>query len=121
MPQTTRQDRRLLTEDQVRVVLESPLPTRHLADIMGVSAAFIRRIRHGLTYTDVATDLPRMEPKRCNQHTAYGKNPATCDTCIHHCGGQCSMGFPEAARSSTFAAYCSIFQRRQAAPAKVAA
>jgi hypothetical protein len=103
---TSRKDLRL-TEQQVREVLLSPLAARALGEKMGISASGIIRVRNGRCYARVAQELPRRGKPFTPKPPA---RTSSCRRCIHWLNEVCTMGFPEAAESTTFAADCSIYQ-----------
>lgn len=97
---------RALSEEQVKVILEAEhLTSRSLAQIMGVSMNTVQKVRRGFSYRDAVPDIPRWEDAR---PTRYQRDNMICERCIHWLKG-CTMGFPEAQRSMTFARYCSVF------------
>lgn len=101
-----------LTEDQVRLILES----RHIGymkmgQIVGRSREVVRHIRLGLSYRDVAPEVPRWSSGEVVVLSERRKVTLTCRDCIHW-DSACTMGFPDAKEAGiTFARDCSSFQR----------
>ena len=95
---------RMLSDEQVMEILQSDRPHTHLAADHGCSAATIRDVRIGRRYANVCPDLPR--------RTEWVGPRRFCADCIHHLGGKCSMGFPEARRPS-YAQICSIYEQKE--------
>ena len=95
-------EKRRLTRDQVRYVLESALTDRAIAKELGVVHGVIGNIRNGKTYGELFPELPRRTNRRCA-------------TCIHWMDSNCSFGFPEPKKEGhLFAALCHYFEEHKA-------
>jgi hypothetical protein len=97
----------LLTEADVRFILESREGHQALARRFGRTREAIRLVRTGRLYRYLAPDVPRWEP---------GTAGASCYRCRHWEGvgeaGSCGFGFPDPIEEGpTFARDCSSFER----------
>lgn len=92
-----------LSADQVLEILRSDLTNRQLADRYHVSDSAIQRLRSGLSYQSVHSDVPR--PSIGTRHQG-----PSCEQCVHLLRGSCSLGFPEAKnRNYRAATHCVAF------------
>lgn len=87
--------KRRFTDEQAREIIMSPLSLRRLAEIYGIRALGIWKIKHGITYRDVWLELQAGTER--------------CEDCCYWAGG-CAFDFPEA--GSSFAQECSMFENR---------
>lgn len=94
-----------LTEDDVRLVLTSPLSSVKLARQLGRSKETIAAIRRGVLHANTLPELPRRQPMR-----RPGDGPS-CRNCAHWAGDSCGMGFPDPIEEGpAFAADCSLYE-----------
>jgi hypothetical protein len=97
---------RALNEEQVKVALSlrHTMKSRQVAAIMGVSMYTIQKLWRGESYKEVAPEIPRFPaPERPE------RSIMVCERCIHYLNDCCTLGFPEAKRSGSFARQCSVF------------
>lgn len=94
-----------LTEDEVRLVLTSPLSSVKLARQLGRSKEAIAAIRRGDIHANTLPELPRRQVQR---RPADGPS---CRGCAHWTGDSCGMGFPDPLEEGpAFAADCSLYE-----------
>lgn len=95
----------LLTEEQIRLVLTSPLSARKLARELNRTPESIFCIRRGQSYRHVAPELPRSLKKT--------EGPS-CYQCLHWSERQCQIGFPDPVLEGPgFAADCNLYEASQ--------
>lgn len=91
-----------LTEDEVRLVLTSPLSAVKLARQLGRSKECVAAIRRGVLHANTLPEIPRRQ-------TAV-RGPS-CHGCAHWSDGSCGMGFPDPIEEGpAFAADCSLYE-----------
>jgi transposase-like protein len=94
-----------MTEDEVRLVLTSPLSSVKLARELGRSKEAVAAIRRGDIHAKVLPELPRRQAMRSSD--------LSCHTCAHWWRGSCGMGFPDPVENGpAFAADCSLYELR---------
>jgi transposase-like protein len=95
-----------LTEDEVRLVLTSPLSSVKLARELGRSKEAVAAIRRGDLHAKVLPELPRRQAKR------RAIPELSCHACAHWRSSECGMGFPDPIEEGpAFAADCSLYER----------
>ena len=110
-PRRRRPECRVLTAQQVRVILMSPTRSlRALASQLGVSRETVRKVRLGLFYADVLPDLPRQRPGRRAEVVPVVTDGPSCERCRSWRDGQCREGFPDPLEEGVgFAADCDFY------------
>jgi transposase-like protein len=94
-----------LTEEQVRLVLTSPLSSGKLARELGRSKEAINGIRRGAFHAKTLPELPRRQAKR------RAIPELSCHACAHWRSSECGMGFPDPIEEGpAFAADCSLYE-----------
>jgi hypothetical protein len=94
-----------LTEDEVRLVLTSPLSSNKLARELGRSKEAIAAIRRGTLHARTLPDLPRRQAMR------RPSSGPSCHACEHWRNDRCGMGFPDPLEEGpAFAADCSLYE-----------
>jgi hypothetical protein len=102
-----RRDAGALTEDEVRLVLTSPLSGAKLARELGRSKEAINAIRRGTFHAKTLPELPRRQAKR------RVVPELSCHVCAHWRSSECGMGFPDPIEEGpAFAADCSLYEAR---------
>ncbi len=91
------QPMRPLSEQDIVLILESPVSDAQIAVQYGLSRQSIQKIRRGKTYADIRPDIPR----RSNQ---------SCTKCQHWHNDYCSFGFPDPVEEGPrVARYCNMY------------
>lgn len=97
-----------LSEDEVRLVLTSPLSAVKLARQLGRSKEAVAAIRRGVLHANTLPELPRRQVQR-----RPGEGPS-CRDCDHWSDATaCGMGLPDPLKEGpSFAADCSLYEPR---------
>jgi transposase-like protein len=96
-----------LTEDEVRLVLTSPLSSVKLARELGCSKEAVAAIRRGALHARTLPELPRRQTER------RADPELSCHACAHWRSSSCGMGFPDPLdEGPAFAADCSLYEPR---------
>jgi len=112
---------RILSTEQIRMVLESHLPHLQIAKQLGCSSWTVAMIRYGDRYADVLPDITRWERQPAKRSTAH---PVSCWQCIHvrsftirtnnnkgsRVVPRCGLGLPDPIEDGArFARFCAAF------------
>lgn len=106
-----------LTEDQVRLILESGLGVAELSRIVRKSRSAIVHVLRGTSCRRVLPEIPRPRASDNVSPLRRKRSPRrkSCHRCQHWHGG-CTMGFPDPAEEGpSFAMECALYDE-QAAP-----
>ena len=88
---------RTLKDEDIVIILESPLSNAKIGARYGISRQSIQQIRHGKTYANVRPDIPRV-------------NGRSCMKCQHWDKGRCTFDFPDPIEEGIYAArYCNLY------------
>ena len=107
-----------LTEDQVRLILLSPLSSSKLARQLDRPVETVAGVRRGQFHKTTLPELPRRkpEPRRAYQEILPEGLPS-CRLCKHWSNSKCDMGFPDPIYEGPgFAAECSVYAPLAARP-----
>jgi hypothetical protein len=97
-----------MTEDEVRLVLTSPLSSVKLAREIGRSKEAVAAIRRGTLHARILPELPRRQVQQRPDPSV------SCHACEHWEGDRCGMGFPDPLEEGpAFAADCSLYEVSQ--------
>jgi len=103
-------------ETLTRVLLAAAPDVHHVAlsRQLGLSPEAVRRVRVGLMWAGVATDLPRLDTERitrtCRTCRLFDHDPSRFDG-GQRCYGACSLGYPEAVQNINWARSCEAYAR----------
>lgn len=101
-----------LTEDQVRLILTSPLSSGKLAKELGRPTETVAGVRRGAFHKNTLPDMPRRKPvSRAPHKQDLLESESSCMLCKHWDSSKCQMGFPDAVEEGpAFAAECSVYE-----------
>lgn len=106
-----------LTKQDIIEILLSDQYNDVLAERFAVTRQCISSIRNGITWKNVAPEIPRIpvRVKESVRRDFIDKKP-NCQNCAEWNGSECSYGFPEAIDEPYFAVGCDFYKRNQGNP-----